>query len=330
MSIGLFVVAFAIRYLLDHELPAGFPYLTFFPAVIIATLVAGLWPGVVNAVLGGLASWFFFIAPANSFALTPGAVLALAFYIGIVSVDILIIHGISITSRHLKNERKELRKIASARQQALEKLRESEDRQRILASEMSHRLKNTLAMVQAVASQTLKPVKERDHVVAFQQRIQALGSAHDILLQTNWSSALVIAIIKETTEKLGSFDRLDLKGPDVMFGPAATLKFSLLLHELTTNAFKYGSLSSETGRIALTWNVCGTGQRALFRLEWAENGGPEMLKPTHQGFGSKLIAMGLASSGSVTLTYPPSGFRAEFCADLVDLQRLDDQDDVTS
>jgi len=330
LSIGLFVVAFAIRYLLNDELPVGFPYLTFFPAVIISTLVAGLWPGVVNAVLGGVASWIFFIGPGHAFALTPGAVLALAFYIGIVSVDIFIIHGISITSRHLKNEREQLRRIAGSRQQALEKLKESEDRQRILASEMSHRLKNTLAMVQAVASQTLKPVKDREHIVTFQQRIQALSSAHDILVETNWSSAAVIAIVKETTQKLGSFDRLDLRGPDIMFGPAATLKFSLLLHELTTNAFKYGSLSSETGRISLTWDIRGEGKTALLQLEWAESGGPEVSEPTRQGFGSKLIAMGLTSSGSVTLTYPPSGFRAVFCADLIDLQRLDDQEDGTS
>ena len=114
LSLGLVVVAFVVRYALNDALPPGFPYLTFFPAVIVTTLLAGLWPGIVSAALCGLASWFFFVAPANSFGLNPGALTALAFYAFIVSVDIFIIHSVTVTAQHLRAEREAMAELAAS------------------------------------------------------------------------------------------------------------------------------------------------------------------------------------------------------------------------
>jgi two-component sensor histidine kinase len=311
-SLFLFALALTARLAVDHELPPGFPYLTFFPAVIITTFVAGLWPGILCGALCGLASWYFFIVPFYSFELTAGSALALAFYAFIVTVDIIIIHGISVTSRQLRKEREELARVVALKEQALEKLKASDEQQQILKHELSHRLKNTLAMVQAIATQTLRPVEERQHVDAFEKRLQALSSAHDILLQRDWANASIQAIVRETTQKLVLAERLHVQGPDIFLGPRATLSLSLLLHELTTNAVKYGSLSNENGYVSLTWGLAGADQEEILQIDWKEHDGPPVSPPQRKGFGSRLIRMGLPGTGKVNATYEASGFQVLF------------------
>jgi two-component sensor histidine kinase len=318
-SLALFALALTTRLMVDHELPAGFPYLTFFPAVIITTFVAGLGPGILCALLCGLASWYFFIEPFYSFQLTAGSALALSFYALIVSVDIVIIHGINVTSRHLQEQREELARVAALREQALAELKASHEQQELLKHELSHRLKNTLAMVQAIATQTLRPVPERQHVETFQDRLQALSSAHDILLRRDWANASVDTIIAETTHKLGVEGRLRPHGPEVLLGSKATLSFSLLLYELTTNAIKYGSLSNDRGYVSLVWGTEELNELQTFKIVWEERDGPPVGQPARKGFGSRLIRMGLSGAGSVNATYETSGFRVEMQADLSQL-----------
>jgi two-component sensor histidine kinase len=319
-SVFLFALALTARLAVDHELPPGFPYLTFFPAVIITTFVAGLWPGILCGVLCGLASWYFFIVPFYSIELTPGSALALGFYAFIVTVDIIIIHGISVTSRQLRKEREELARVVALKEQALEKLKASDEQQQILKHELSHRLKNTLAMVQAIATQTLRPVEERQHVDAFEKRLQALSSAHDILLQRDWANASIEAIVRETTHRLVLAERLKAQGPEISLGPRATLSLSLLLHELTTNATKYGSLSNDYGYVCLTWRVSGAGEEEILQIDWQEHDGPPVSPPLRKGFGSRLIRMGLPGTGKVNTTYERSGFQALFQARLRELE----------
>jgi len=189
--------------------------------------------------------------------------------------------------------------------------RNSEALQDVLNQEMSHRLKNTLMMVQALAMQTLRGVSERAPVEALEKRIYALSSAHDILFERNWESASVDGIARAALGRLCMEGRVDLAGPGVEMGAKATLSLSLLLHELATNAIKYGALSNADGRVALDWSMDGTD----FHLRWRETGGPVVSEPSQRGFGSKLIRMGLGA-GDVVTRYEPLGFFLELTTPL--------------
>lgn len=195
-----------------------------------------------------------------------------------------------------------------------------EENEALLQQEMSHRLKNTLAMVQAIAAQTLRRIEDRTFVDAFEQRIHALSSAHDILFQGNWQSAPVQDVLESVFNKLGILDRIGLTGPKVEMGPRATLSTSLVLHELATNAMKYGALSNDVGSVTIDWSVTGEGDRAVFALTWQEISGPHVEPPTEKGFGSRLLRMGLIGTGGVTVDYHPTGLVALMTAPLLQLQ----------
>ena len=191
---------------------------------------------------------------------------------------------------------------------------EAEERQRILNLELSHRLKNTLAMVQAIATQTLRGVEDKSAVRAFEDRLIALSRAHDVLLQENWTAARIDTVVANVLVLHGDGGRVSASGPQVPLGPKATLSLSLLLHELATNAAKYGALSRLEGRVSLAWTVEGSGKQGVLKMAWRESGGPEARAPTRRGFGSRLISMGLAGTGGAKLDYAESGLIAEFTA----------------
>jgi len=198
--------------------------------------------------------------------------------------------------------------------------KEREAQDELLQQELAHRLKNTLATVQAIASQTLRPVEDRVYVEAFEQRLATLSSAHDILFKRDWQSAPLRPVIANLISKLAMSDRFDLRGPDVEIGPRATLSTSLILHELATNAMKYGALSNDRGRVALHWNIIEQPDGASFTMTWQESGGPRVVQPESRGFGSRLIRMGLIGDGGVDLTYAVEGVSAVMTAPLQDLK----------
>ncbi len=196
---------------------------------------------------------------------------------------------------------------------------EAEKVQQILNQELSHRMKNTFAMVQAIAAQTLRKV-EPAAVETFSRRIQALSTAHDVLLKGTWVEAQIADVVQSVLSTLGGPERFVVDGPQIRLGARATLSISLLLHELATNAVKYGSLSRDGGRVALRWQVEKAEEDPELRLDWRETGGPAVAEPSHRGFGSKLIRTGLAGIGQVNLQYNVSGLEAEFRAPLSQLQ----------
>ncbi len=206
-------------------------------------------------------------------------------------------------------------------QSAIGRLR-AEAEQHILNREIGHRLKNAFAMVQAIAKQTLRPVKESGPVLNFEQRLQALSSAHDILLGNNWASADVRAVLHRVVETLGMSERMDIDGEDISVNAKGALSLSLLLHELTTNALKYGALSTGHGRVKVSWIVENGLEDATFRLNWKETGGPPVIEPQSRGFGSRLISMGLLGTGSVAMRYLGQGLEVEMTAPLNQLQQV--------
>lgn len=196
---------------------------------------------------------------------------------------------------------------------------EAQRQQAVLNSEIAHRMKNTLAMVQAIATQTLKGVTERDAVDAFGQRISAMGVAHDQLLQQDWEAASLYRVIRPMLEVHGDGGRIVTAGPDVELGPKATVSISLLLHELATNAAKYGALSVPDGKVDLSWQIELAGDVPMLRMTWEESGGPLVSEPTRRSFGSRLIKMGLLGNGGVDKQWLPSGLVAKLEAKMADI-----------
>lgn len=215
-----------------------------------------------------------------------------------------------------------VRTVADRVQSAVARLQAEAD-QRVLNEELSHRLKNMFAMVISIATQTLRTVPDRAPVEAFERRIHALSSAHDVLLRQSWAAAPAREVMRAVLANAGHDDRIDLAGPELDLGPRATLSLSLLLHELATNAAKYGALSVPDGRVAVGWRMEGEGEGREVTLDWTERGGPPPTPPVtsgRKGFGSRLIHLGLVGTGGVDLRYPPSGFQATMRAPLVQLQ----------
>ncbi|GJD94503.1 hypothetical protein OCOJLMKI_1705 [Methylobacterium iners] len=215
-----------------------------------------------------------------------------------------------------------LRAVADRVEAAVARVR-AEEQQQLLNRELSHRMKNTLAMVQAIATQTLRgasDIEAAKEVLA--ARLIALGKAHDILMTGDGESqGTDIRTVIENALSLHEDperQRFDLQGPHVPCGARAALSLALMVHELATNAAKYGALSTPTGRVVLTWEVGSTGDTKTVRLTWREEGGPRVTAPSRVGFGSRLIERGLAGAvgGQVELRYPPEGMCCTLVAPL--------------
>jgi two-component sensor histidine kinase len=211
-----------------------------------------------------------------------------------------------------------LRNIADRVEAEIARIR-AETQQRMLNHELSHRMKNTMALVQAIASQTLRNIPEQEPVKAFSDRLMALSLAHDVLLQQNWSSARVGNVVETTVCAFADIARFDISGQKVALGSRATQSLSLVLHELTTNALKYGALSNDVGRVELSWRVDDQEAGPTFHLDWREVGGPTVMAPTRRGFGTRLLKMGLGGTGGAQFAYHASGFEATFATLLADL-----------
>lgn len=186
-----------------------------------------------------------------------------------------------------------------------------EEQKHLLMTEMSHRVKNTFAMVQSIVVQTLKGTDQQVSET-LQSRLAALGGAHDILLQAGWSVMAITDVVAKVLGLNTEGDRFQTDGPQVQLAPDAALSLSLLLHELATNASKYGSLSVDGGKVLVDWTV----HNGVFQLRWIEQGGPPATEPTRHGFGSKLIGMGLCGTRQADLSFTETGLQAEFSADL--------------
>ena len=183
-------------------------------------------------------------------------------------------------------------------------------RQRLLVNELNHRVKNSLATVQAIAAQSLRgadvspEARER-----FMGRLMALARANDVLVAETWTGAGLMAVAAEMAGPHGGAERFAIEGPDLHLGPQAATAIALGLHELATNAAKYGALSTEAGRVSLTWTVDGEADARRLMLTWRESGGPPVRAPRSRGFGSRLIERGLAAAlkAEVRLDFAPTG-----------------------
>ncbi|MBS0335174.1 MAG: PAS domain-containing protein [Proteobacteria bacterium] len=186
-------------------------------------------------------------------------------------------------------------------------LREAEEHLRLVINELNHRVKNTLATLQSIGEQTFRNAEDLAQArEKFLGRIMALSSANDLLNAERWAGASLGDVIGLTTEA----DRTSLDGPAVRLGARTAISLSMALHELATNARKYGAWSRPEGRVTVAWSTTADprgGERLA--LEWRERGGPPVKPPAGRGFGSRLIERGLAQelSGEVELRFEPAG-----------------------
>src|SRR5471032_2758849 len=191
------------------------------------------------------------------------------------------------------------------------KEREAADKlQKLILEELHHRIKNTLATVSAIASQSLRTATSLEHGQhAIEGRLIALGRAHDLLLQARWANASVEHTIRGATEpyiSIGS-GRISIQGPDVRITSGAVIALAMTLNELCTNTTKFGALSVPAGRIEIVWKIDEAKQR--LQLTWSEKNGPPVHAPSRQSFGTRLIgSLGQQLKGEVDLAYEPTGF----------------------
>ncbi len=191
----------------------------------------------------------------------------------------------------------------------------AESRQKLLIDELNHRVKNTLATVQSLASQSARgAVTPEAFRERFEGRLIALSKAHNQLTLHHWESAELRELLSASLAPYaGASERVVLRGEDVVLRPRAVLTLAMAFHELTTNAVKYGALSVPGGRVEIRWqpiNAQGDGTSGL-RIEWEERDGPPVSEPERRGFGTTLIERGVAGDldGRVTLAFAPEGVR---------------------
>ena len=203
----------------------------------------------------------------------------------------------------------ELRRAVELRDAALAERRRAEERQRFLMAELDHRLKNALATAAALAQQTFG---DREEKAVFSGRIDALVKAHALLSEGRWQGASLrrVAEAELAAYRSAAAGRILIEGPDVVLPPLPTQSLGLAIHELATNAAKYGALGAPSGRIELRWTLAD-GPPPLLRVEWLERDGPPVGRPTRRGFGSRMIEQSVAYElgGLVELDFDPAGVR---------------------
>jgi len=189
--------------------------------------------------------------------------------------------------------------------------REAADRlQKLILEEMHHRIKNTLATVSAIASQSLRNAVSAEHARhAIEGRLAALGRAHDLLMLANWGNASLLQSVRGATEPYDNdgAGQITIDGPDMTITSGAVIALAMTFNELCTNTTKFGALSVPAGHVRIAWTIDEENQR--LRLSWNESGGPAVKEPTRRSFGTRMMtSLGLQLKGKVELAYHPDGF----------------------
>ncbi len=212
----------------------------------------------------------------------------------------------------------ERKAVEAALREEIGERERAQAQQRLLIHELNHRVKNTLATVQLIAMQSLRSVAAGEAFDVFTSRLIALGGAHDVLNKENWEGANLDEVILRMVEVHDRLvdGRFTLKGPRVRLPPNKAVAMAMALHELATNATKYGALSKPGGKVAIRWGLDAASSGLT--LSWREQGGPTVLAPERRGFGSRLIERSLAAElgGQAALIFAPTGVRCELTAQL--------------
>jgi two-component sensor histidine kinase len=285
---ALVVLAFLVRWGIGFLGETLLPFTTFYPAVLFATYFGGPRVGIFTSVVSGVVGWWAFLLPNGSFFPSETAYeLELLTY---AVACALIVWG------------------ADSYRRLTKRLRE-EERLRVLAvEELAHRLKNKIATIQSILSYQLREQPQlRDDIVA---RLVALSATDDLITAAQGRGASLRAILSTELKPYG-LARVSIEGPDIILTPSLALMMALMIHELATNAAKYGALSQPAGKVSLQWSLA---DRTL-NLEWRESGGPPVASPAHRGFGLQLLSRALEQfSGTVEMNFEATGLDCRMIA----------------
>jgi two-component system, sensor histidine kinase PdtaS len=306
-ALAAFLASLVLRFALAEQLPAGFPFLTFFPAVIVTAFLCGLWPGTAVAVASGLAAWWFFIPPSNSFKLDGPAALALLFYAFIVAVDIVVIHVMNVSLGRLRTERERSQNLADSRE--------------IMFQELQHRISNNLLVVSALMNLQKASLKDEDARRVIEEaaaRLALIGKIHRQLHDPSGQSVEFGAFLKELCHDVieasgASASIVCLVRADAIVLPAErTVPVALIVTELVSNALEHAfavrakgtitiDLTRDDDLVSLTIEDDGAGLAAGFDLSSTRSLGLRIVKALTQQLGGA-FAMATTEAGRATGT----------------------------
>jgi two-component sensor histidine kinase len=270
------VVASLIRWGLSFISEDIFLFAAFYPAILFATYIGGPGVGVFAAVLGAVIAWGAFVP--HPF----GAAVEIKLLAYLVASS-LIIWGADHYRRVLK------------------RLEDEENFRKLAVEELAHRLKNKLATIQSIISFQLRDEPQiRDTIL---RRLSALSATDDLIMAAQGQGARIRDVVSTELRPYGA-SRVSIEGPDCLLSPKLALTMALLIHELATNAAKYGALSNSLGKLSIAWSLSGE----ELDLEWRESDGPVVTAPTHSGFGVRLVSRAMDQfGGTIEINFEPTG-----------------------
>ena len=274
-----------------HIPPDVLPFFLVVIAVCLITVQAGLVGGITTMIAGGLLTWYYLLDPTGAWMLDSADEFALLGYFAVTGV-------ILATSQlyRLSEQKRQVVALQLAQQEAAH--------QRLFAREMAHRVKNAMAIIQAIATQTF--ARDTPEVGKFNGRLMALANAHNLLNEhVKQPTASVADVVETAIEPFRDHsDRFRISGPEAPLPDQQVVSLAIALHELGTNAVKYGALKEDRGWVSIDWQVTDR-----LRLDWKEHDGPPVQTPTAKGFGSRLLAR--AAMGT-ELKFEPDGLHCIF------------------
>jgi two-component sensor histidine kinase len=293
-AIAMTAFAMLIEWGLRQIAPGVVPFAAFFPVILFSTLIGGIGAGVLSACIGGAVSWWAFLPPEMSFHLQSAAEqISLALYF---LAALFLIWG----GEHYRRLTK--------------KLTDEEGLRQLAVAELAHRLKNKIATIQSIIFIRLREYPEVQHELG--ACLASLAATDELILGSQGRGADLRAIL---SAEILPYDesRVSLNGPEVFLPPKLALTMALLLHELATNAAKYGSFSTPAGRVSVEWSVASGNK---LRVAWRESDGPAVQAPTRSGFGSRLFRHALEPfGGSVKADFSISGLVCVFTVTVPDV-----------
>jgi two-component sensor histidine kinase len=281
-----------IRWALQPVLGDALWFATYYPAVLVVGLWLGWRPGLTVMLLSALTADYLFIPPPHSLSTTLTDVVAVLLYLFCAGLILITAALLRETTRRLNH--------AAAQQQSLN-------------AELQHRVNNNLAVVQSLAAQTLRSTPEPGQFYDnFRARLIALSRAQAVLSSGDWQACAFPELPAAALEPFSAGGRIQMSGPECDVPTASCVPLVLALHELGTNASKYGALSVAGGAVSLHWRIVDESTPKLV-IEWTEEGGPAVVKPSRKGLGSRLLAPqpGIAH---VKIEYRPQGVRCTIVA----------------
>lgn len=297
VAVAAVALATVARLAIDPMIGGGVPFLTYFPAIVIVSLLSGFWPAMLAVVLSLGLAWYLFIPPIHSFALGTYGLWLLVLFAGVASVSAALA---ALINAVVERVREQDRALLSAQQ------REAE-RQRMIIRELEHRTRNLFGLVQGLALQSFRhgaTVKESQD--EFLGRLMALAAAYEIA--PPGSGKTVLAILNRLLQLHAG--RIQIDGCDVALGDDVLQQLTLVVHELQTNAMKHGALSRPSGYVSVSGHVARGSDGPVFTFTWQEVGGPVVPRPTRSGFGEMILRRVPEQVGAkVTIDYEPAGLR---------------------